>query len=101
VSPAAEEHPGKLNLLAAEIAAGARPEDIVVFLDGDAFPIARSHAGGPQCARRVRSRRRAQGRERHGPLPSPVVLCHSDAGLGAPPWRLVSAVELKVDDPHT
>ena len=40
VIPAAGEHAGKLNLLAAEIAADARPEDIVVFLDGDAFPVA-------------------------------------------------------------
>jgi len=40
VVPAAGEHPGKLNLLAAEIAADARPDDIVVFIDGDAFPIA-------------------------------------------------------------
>lgn len=33
-------HAGKLNLLAAEIADGARPDDIILFLDGDAFPIA-------------------------------------------------------------
>ena len=34
------EHPGKLNLLAGEIAADARPDDLIIFLDGDAFPIA-------------------------------------------------------------
>jgi hypothetical protein len=33
-------HPAKLNLLAGEIAADARPDDLIVFLDGDAFPIA-------------------------------------------------------------
>jgi hypothetical protein len=33
-------HEGKLNLLAAEIGAVARPDDILIFLDGDAFPIA-------------------------------------------------------------
>ncbi|MGH9028941.1 MAG: hypothetical protein ACRDV4_04935 [Acidimicrobiales bacterium] len=32
-------HPGKLNLLAAEISAEAAPQDLIVFLDGDAFPI--------------------------------------------------------------
>ncbi len=34
------EHPGKLNLVAAEISAVARPDDLIIFLDGDAFPIA-------------------------------------------------------------
>ncbi|MGD0381703.1 MAG: hypothetical protein ABSC30_17155 [Acidimicrobiales bacterium] len=34
------EHPAKLNLLAGEIVADAQPDDIIVFLDGDAFPIA-------------------------------------------------------------
>ena len=32
-------HPGKLNLLAAEICADAEPDDLIMFLDGDAFPI--------------------------------------------------------------
>ncbi len=40
VVPMLGEHAGKLNLLAAEIAADARPDDVIVFLDGDAFPIA-------------------------------------------------------------
>ena len=40
VVPSAGGHSGKLNLLAAEIAAVADPDDLVVFLDGDAFPIA-------------------------------------------------------------
>jgi len=39
VIPAKEGHPGKLNLLAAEIVAEARPDDLIMFLDGDAFPI--------------------------------------------------------------
>ena len=34
------EHAGKLNLLAGEIAAEAGPDDLLVFLDGDAFPVA-------------------------------------------------------------
>jgi hypothetical protein len=34
------DHPAKLNLLAGEITAVARPEDVIIFLDGDAFPIA-------------------------------------------------------------
>ncbi len=34
------DHPGKLNLVAAEISAVARPDDLIIFLDGDAFPIA-------------------------------------------------------------
>ncbi len=34
------DHPGKLNLLAGEIALDAAPDDIIFFLDGDAFPIA-------------------------------------------------------------
>ncbi|MEM0955684.1 MAG: hypothetical protein AAGI24_16200 [Pseudomonadota bacterium] len=33
-------HPEKLNLLAAEICATANDSDILVFIDGDAFPIA-------------------------------------------------------------
>ena len=33
-------HPGKLNHLALEIAQVARAEDLLMFLDGDAFPIA-------------------------------------------------------------
>ncbi len=33
------DHPGKLNLLAGEIATDAGPDDIMIFLDGDAFPI--------------------------------------------------------------
>ncbi len=33
-------HEGKLNLIAAEITAIANPNDIILFLDGDAFPIA-------------------------------------------------------------
>ena len=37
--PAAGQHAGKLNLLASEICAVARPDDLIVFLDGDAFPI--------------------------------------------------------------
>jgi hypothetical protein len=39
VVPALEGHPGKLNLLAAEIVAEADPDDLIMFLDGDAFPI--------------------------------------------------------------
>jgi hypothetical protein len=39
VIPALEGHPGKLNLLAAEIVAEADPDDLIMFLDGDAFPI--------------------------------------------------------------
>jgi hypothetical protein len=33
-------HAGKLNLLAAEIGAASPDEDLVMFLDGDAFPVA-------------------------------------------------------------
>jgi hypothetical protein len=33
-------HSGKLNLLAAEILDEAGPDDLIMFLDGDAFPIA-------------------------------------------------------------
>lgn len=33
-------HEGKLNLLAAEIAADASDDDVILFLDGDAFPVA-------------------------------------------------------------
>jgi hypothetical protein len=33
-------HSGKLNLLAAEICNEAQPSDIILFIDGDAFPIA-------------------------------------------------------------
>jgi hypothetical protein len=32
-------HAGKLNLLASEIVKVAEPDDIILFLDGDAFPI--------------------------------------------------------------
>jgi len=39
VVPAVGKHAGKLNLLAAEIVAEARGDDIIIFLDGDAFPI--------------------------------------------------------------
>jgi hypothetical protein len=34
------DHPGKLNLLAGEIASVAQPDDLIFFLDGDAFPVA-------------------------------------------------------------
>jgi hypothetical protein len=40
VIPAMGRHSGKLNFLAAEIAAEADPDDLIMFLDGDAFPIA-------------------------------------------------------------
>jgi len=39
VVPSAGPHAGKLNLLAAEIAVDAARDDIVIFLDGDAFPV--------------------------------------------------------------
>jgi hypothetical protein len=32
-------HAGKLNLMAAEIAAEARSDDLLMFVDGDAFPV--------------------------------------------------------------
>jgi hypothetical protein len=34
------DHPGKLNLIAAEITRDAAPDDLIMFMDGDAFPIA-------------------------------------------------------------
>jgi hypothetical protein len=34
------EHPGKLNLLAMEVASVSPAGDLIMFLDGDAFPIA-------------------------------------------------------------
>ena len=40
VVPARGGHPGKLNLLASMIVAEARPDDLIMFLDGDAFPVA-------------------------------------------------------------
>jgi hypothetical protein len=40
VVPSIGHHEGKLNLLAAEIDAIAAPDDLMMFLDGDAFPIA-------------------------------------------------------------
>ncbi len=39
VVPARGPHPGKLNLLAALILGEASPDDLIMFLDGDAFPI--------------------------------------------------------------
>jgi hypothetical protein len=33
-------HEGRLNLLAAEISVVADPDDVILFLDGDAFPVA-------------------------------------------------------------
>jgi hypothetical protein len=39
VIPAVGSHPGKLNLLAREVTLDADPDDIIMFLDGDAFPI--------------------------------------------------------------
>ena len=38
--PAVGPHAGKLNLIAAEVAAVGAPDDLLMFLDGDAFPIA-------------------------------------------------------------
>lgn len=40
VVPALGEHPGKLNLIAAEVTAASPDDDLIMFLDGDAFPIA-------------------------------------------------------------
>ena len=40
VVPSLGPHPGKLNLLALAIAQEAADDDLLVFLDGDAFPIA-------------------------------------------------------------
>lgn len=39
VVPASGDHPGKLNLIAAEIAFREDPSDFLMFLDGDAFLI--------------------------------------------------------------
>jgi len=39
VVPALGPHAGKLNLLAAEVCAEADGDDVIVFLDGDAFPV--------------------------------------------------------------
>ena len=39
VVPARGPHAGKLNLLAAEVCAEADGQDVLVFLDGDAFPV--------------------------------------------------------------
>jgi hypothetical protein len=38
--PAVGPHAGKLNLIAAEVVAEAASEDLLMFMDGDAFPIA-------------------------------------------------------------
>ena len=59
--PALGEHPGKLNLVAAEISAQAKADDLIVFLDGDAFPGRRPHADGAPGAQRHGPRRRAPG----------------------------------------
>lgn len=40
VVPALGRHAGKLNYLAAEIVAEADADDLIMFLDGDAFPVA-------------------------------------------------------------
>jgi hypothetical protein len=40
VIPAKGRHEAKLNLLAAEMSEVARPDDILLFVDGDAFPVA-------------------------------------------------------------
>ena len=40
VVPAIGRHSGKLDYLAAEIVGEADPDDLLMFLDGDAFPIA-------------------------------------------------------------
>lgn len=40
VVPALGDHPGKLNLIAAEICASASRDDLIFFLDGDAFFVA-------------------------------------------------------------
>lgn len=40
VVPSLGTHAGKLNLLAAEACDQAHPDDLLMFLDGDAFPIA-------------------------------------------------------------
>ena len=34
------DHPGKLNLMAAEISKDADDDDLIMFMDGDAFPVA-------------------------------------------------------------
>lgn len=39
VVPSQGEHAGKLNLLAQHIAKDAEPQDLILFLDGDAFPV--------------------------------------------------------------
>ncbi len=53
VVPAVGDHAGKLNLLAAEIVSEAEPDDLIMFLDGDAFPIAdpmpKVHEALEQC----------------------------------------------------
>jgi hypothetical protein len=40
VIPARGRHAGKLNFMASEIVAEARADDLIMFIDGDAFPIA-------------------------------------------------------------
>ena len=39
VVEAKRHHSGKLNLLAAEVSSTAHPDDLLMFIDGDAFPI--------------------------------------------------------------
>lgn len=52
VIPSMGQHAGKLNLLAAEVIEEADPADLLMFLDGDAFPIADPT---PKCRRLLES----------------------------------------------
>ena len=92
------EHPAKLNLLAGEIVADAQPDDIIVFLDGDAFPIADplpTVRQGLEHGALVAVRRDENVTDAPAP---PLVLRHPGPGLGAPSRRLVTGYSWETAD---
>lgn len=80
VVPAIGRHSGKLNYIAAEILAEAAPDDLLMFLDGDAFPIVDPmptvHAGLDQTV--LVAVRRAENGEDRQPHPSFCVIRAGD-----------------------
>ena len=83
VVPILGDHPGKLNLLAGEIAAEARPDDLIVFLDGDAFPDRRPAAHRPARASNARPSWPCAGTRTSPTAAPPLVLRGARAATGS------------------
>ncbi len=89
------EHPDKLNALADEVSRVASPDDILIFIDGDAYPIADVAAALPPMLERyplvgVQRKESLGDKQPHPCFTATTVRFWNDAGLdwsrGGTPW---------------